>query len=145
MNKWGKLAVYGNDFTANMSLKDAGDYSLDMTNSISVNLSKNLALKVSLQGLFEHEPALEDVDVVTQVQLRDPDDIPGSGDEFFETVESGGARVVVDSGDIRRDQLDTVLRTSHFLTNFNGEEFEDHTWDHPQDPEAAPPPGSGSP
>jgi putative salt-induced outer membrane protein YdiY len=112
MNKWGKLAVYENDFTANMSLKDADDYSLNMTNSISVDLSSHLALKVSLQGLFENEPALEDVDVVARIQLRDPDDIPGSGDEFFETVETGGSELVVRSEDIRRDQVDMVFRTS---------------------------------
>jgi len=112
MNKWGKLAVYENDFTANMSLKDAGDYSLDMTNSISIDVSSHLALKVSLQGLFANEPALEDVDVVARVELVDPDATPGSGDEFFQTVQSGGAVIVVDSGDIRRNQLDTVFRTS---------------------------------
>jgi hypothetical protein len=88
-----------------------------MTNSISVNLSEHLALRVSLQGLFENEPALEDVDVVARVELVDPDGTPGSGDEFFQTVASGGAKIVVDSGDIRRDQLDTVFKTS-LVINF---------------------------
>ena len=112
MSKWGKLVVYENDFKANMSLKDSADYSLDMKNSISVNVSSHLALKVSLQGLFENEPALEDVDVVARVEVVDPDGSPGSGDEFFQTVESGGERFVTGSGDIRKAQFDKVFKTS---------------------------------
>jgi hypothetical protein len=112
MNKWGKLVVYENGFTANMSLKDAGDYSLGMTNSISVIVARHLSLKVSLQGLFENEPALEDADVIARIELIDPDGVPGSGDEFFRTVESGGFALVVGSGDVRKDQIDTIFKTS---------------------------------
>jgi len=112
MDRWGKLVVYENDFTANMSLKDTGDYSLGMTNSVSVKVSSHLALKVSLQGLFENEPALEDVDVVARVELVDPDGVPASGDEFFRTVESGGFALLVDTGDVRKDQIDTIFKTS---------------------------------
>jgi hypothetical protein len=111
-DKWGKLLVYKNKFKANMSLKDAGDYSLDMTNSFSVEISNHLSLKVSLQGLFEHEPALEDVDIITRAQLIDPDLIPGNGDEFFETVASGGTELTTGSDDIRKAQFDAIFKTS---------------------------------
>ncbi len=113
MNKWGKLAVYKNRFKANVSLKDLGDYSLDMKNSISVNISNHLALKVSLQGLFESQPALEDVDIFAQVELVDPTPLdPGSGDEFFRTVESGGSRLLIGTGETRKEQIDSIFKTS---------------------------------
>ena len=113
MNKWGKLAVYKNRFKANVSLKDLGDYSLDMTNSISVNISNHLALKVSLQGLFESQPALEDVDIVAQVELVDPTPLdPGNGDEFFRTLESGGSRLLIGTGETRKEQIDSIFKTS---------------------------------
>ncbi len=113
MSKWGKLVVYKNKFKANVSLKDIADYSLDMTNSISVDISNHLALKVSLQGLFESQPALEDVDIVAQVELVDPTPLdPGNGDEFFQTVESGGSRLLIGTGETRKEQIDSIFKTS---------------------------------
>lgn len=112
MNKWGKVVVYENSFRSNMSLKDTGDFSLSMTNSISVDLSSHLALKISLRGLFESEPALEDVDVVARVILVDPDGTPGNGDEFFETVVSGGSELVLGTGTAQKDEIDTIFKTS---------------------------------
>lgn len=112
LNNWGKIAVYENDFTANMNLADSGDYSLNMINSVSVSLSTHLSLKVSLQGLYNAEPALEDVDQVARVLLLDPDGIEGTGDELFETVESGGAEIVLGEESIRKNELDTVFKTS---------------------------------
>jgi hypothetical protein len=112
LNKLGKVAVYENDFTANMSQKDTSDYSLNMVNSVGVNLSDHLAMKVSLQWLYENEPALEDVDVVAYVELVDPDGIPASGDEFFRTVSTGGFELTLGEEDIRKKDLDTIFRTS---------------------------------
>jgi hypothetical protein len=112
MNKFGKATEYKNDFKANISTKDSADYSLSMTNSVGVNLSHQLSLKVSLQWLFENEPALEDVDIIALVDLIDPDGIPGNGDEFFETVASGGTQIEAGGGDIRKDELDTVFSTA---------------------------------
>jgi hypothetical protein len=113
----GKATVYKNDFVSNVSLLDSSDYSLDMTNSLSVSLSEHLKLKVSLQWLFAGEPALEEVDLKAFVVLIDPDGVPGSGDEFFRTVESGGAEVDIGDTDIRKEQLDTIFRTS-LVINF---------------------------
>jgi hypothetical protein len=80
-------------------------------------LSKHLALKVSLQLLYEAEPALEEVDLVAFVTLIDPDGIPGNGDEFFQTVPSGGTEIVFGDTDIRKDELDSIFRTS-LVINF---------------------------
>jgi putative salt-induced outer membrane protein YdiY len=116
LNKLGKVAVYQNDFTANVSVEETSDYSLDMTNSVSVDLSKRLAMKVGLQWLYEAEPALEDVDLIAPVNLIDPDGTPGSGDEFFETVSSGGTEIVIGEESIEKDELDTIFRASLVIT-----------------------------
>ena len=117
LNKFGKVTTYENDFTANVNVTDASDYSLDMTNSIAVAMSDRLALKFSLQFLYNNEPALEDVDVIARAVLRDPDGIPGSGDEFFETVTEGGAKIELGEDQIRKKPLDTVVSTS-LVINF---------------------------
>jgi len=112
LNDWGKVTTYENDFTFNMSIKDPTDYWLDMTNAISVHVSEHLSLKVSLQWLYNNEPGLEDVDAVARVDLVDPDGIPGSGDELFVTVDSGGTVVELGTEQVRRDRLDQIFRTT---------------------------------
>ena len=87
-DKWGKMAIYENDFTLN----------------------------VNLQLTYAGEPALEEVDVVARAILIDPDGIPGTGDEYFETVQSGGVEIVVGEDTLRRDNLDTTFRTSLQIT-----------------------------
>ena len=52
------------------------------------------------------------MDVVARVQLVDPDGIPASGDEFFETVESGGSQLIIGSGDTRKEKIDEIFKTS---------------------------------
>jgi hypothetical protein len=98
--------------TGNLNVEDTSDYSLDSTGSVAVNISERLSLAVSLQFLFNSEPALEDVDVVARIEIVDPDGVSGSGDEFFRTVESGGAEFEVGEDRVRRESLDTVIRTS---------------------------------
>ena len=44
------------------------------------------------------------------------DGIPGNGDEFFETVSTGGGELVVGEVSIRKDELDTIFRTSLVIT-----------------------------
>jgi putative salt-induced outer membrane protein YdiY len=117
LNKFGEVTVYTSVFTANISMEDTSDYSLDMTNAIAVNMSHHLALKVGLQWLFENEPALEDVDIIALTLLVDPDGIPGNGDEYFETVESGGFEITVGEEDLRKEQLDTIF-TASLVINF---------------------------
>jgi hypothetical protein len=72
-----------------------------------------LSLKASIQWLFENEPALDTgLDVVAFADVVNPDGIPGSGDEFFRTRSSGGNKIVLGTGDARKDKLDTIFRTA---------------------------------
>ena len=88
INRFGGGTVYENDFTTNINMTNTSDYSLNMVNALGVSMSNHLSLRISLQLLFENEPALEDVDIIARAELVDPDGIPGTGDEFFETVTS---------------------------------------------------------
>jgi len=115
-DKWGASTTYDNDFTFNVSLQDIRDYNIDLTQGVSVSMGKRLSLKVSLQWLYASEPALEEVDVIARVQLFDPDGIPGNGDEFFETLESGGSELTVGEDSLRKKELDTTFRTSLLIT-----------------------------
>ena len=103
-------------FTGNLNLEDRSDYSIDSAGSVSVAMNNRLSLKASLQFLFNSEPALEDVDVFARIETVDPDGVPGSGDEFFITVSEGGSEVMIGEDRARKDQLDTVLRTSLVIT-----------------------------
>ncbi len=103
--------------TSNFNLVDATDFSINTTQALTVAMNNRLALKVSLQLLFENEPALAtDLDVIAFVELINPDGIPSSGDERYRTVTSGGTQIVVGSADARRDKLDTIVRTSLVIT-----------------------------
>jgi hypothetical protein len=75
-------------------------------------MTERLSLRVSLHWLYNNLPALEDIDLVARVEVVDPDGIPGNGDEYFETVESGG--FPIDAGSVleRKEKLDTVFTTS---------------------------------
>ena len=42
---------------------DTADLRVNMTNWVSLNMSTHLALKVSLQWLYDHQPALKEVDL----------------------------------------------------------------------------------
>ena len=78
--------------------------------------ASRVSLKVSLQWLYENEPALESgLDVIALVELINPDGIAGSGDEFFRTVSSGGSKLVLGSADARKDKLDTIFKTAIVL------------------------------
>jgi hypothetical protein len=116
MDKWGASTQYDCDFTFNVSVADASDYNADLMQGLSVNMSNHLALKVSLQLLYAGEPALEEVDVIVRVLFRDPDGIPNNGDEVYQTVSSGGTEITIGDDNIRKEQLDTIFRTSLQIT-----------------------------
>lgn len=49
---------------------DPSDYSIDTTSALTVSVVSPVSLKVSLQWLYEHEPALEsDLDVIAFVEV----------------------------------------------------------------------------
>lgn len=86
----------GNNWTANISLSDPSDWNFDTTSSLAVAINRHLALKVSLQWLFNGRPALEDFDVVAL--------LPEGVEVNFGDVE------------LRKEKLDTVLTTSIVLS-----------------------------
>ena len=115
-DKWGPNTTFDNDFTYNISFRDVSDWNADLTVALSVMMSSHLALKVSLQLLYANEPALEEVDLIVRAELIDPDGIPGNGDEFFQTVESGGNEITIGEDVLRREELDSTFRTSLAIT-----------------------------
>lgn len=104
--------VVENELTANVNLTDAADHSLNTVAALSVGMSSHLALRVSLQLLYESNPALEHVAVIVRARVVDPDGVAGTGDELFETLAEGGAAIRVGSGEVRKDRLDTIVRTA---------------------------------
>lgn len=107
------VTTFDSDLGMNASFTDRADYSISTLNALTVTITERLALKVSAQLLYENEPALEsDLDVVAYVELLNPDGIPGTGDERFRTVSSGGTKFVIDSSLARREKLDTVIKTA---------------------------------
>jgi len=108
-----KSTTFDSTFVSNTSLADTADTSINTTNGISVAMNSHLSLKASLQWLFENEPALDTgLDVVAFADVVNPDGIAGSRDEFFRTRSSGGAKIVLGTGDARKDKLDTIFRTA---------------------------------
>lgn len=93
LNGWGKNTIYENDWTFNVNLSDPDDWNSSMTNSVAVSINSRLALKVSLQWLYNNFPALEEID------LFDPDG------ELVGSVRA------------RKEKLDTIFNTS-LVINF---------------------------
>ena len=105
--------TFDNTIAANVNLSDSTDYSINASSALKVSVVSHVSLKVSLQWLYEHEPALEsDLDLVAFVEVINPDGIPGSGDERFRTLASGGTKLIVGTRDARKDKLDTLFRTA---------------------------------
>ena len=113
----GDAVELDNEAALNVNLLSMSDYSLSLTSAVGVAMSEHLSLRVSVQHLYEHMPALEDAGIVARVLLIDPDGVPGSGDELFETVETGGAGLDFGTGRIRKRGLDVVFRTA-LVINF---------------------------
>lgn len=111
-NRWGKIVVFHNEWTFNVNLTEISDYSSEVTSSIRVPMTKRLSLKVSLHWLYNSIPALEEIDLVARAIVVDPDGIPGNGDEYFETVDSGGFPIDLGTAVKQREKLDTVFTTS---------------------------------
>ena len=113
MERFSTGATFDNRFEANMNLSDSSDSSINTTSALTVSIVSHLSLKVSLQWLYENEPALEsDLDVIAFVEVINPDGISGSGDERFRTLSSGGSTIVIGSASARKDKLDTIFKTA---------------------------------
>ena len=82
--------TFDHKFATNVNLSDPSDYSIDTTSALTVAMASHVSLKVSLQWLYENEPALEsDLDVIALVELINPDGIPGSGTARSRTAIGG--------------------------------------------------------
>ena len=57
MNKFGANTTYENILVLDANLEEGSRWRGDMLNSVSVNMSSHLALKVSLRWHYENEPA----------------------------------------------------------------------------------------
>jgi post-segregation antitoxin (ccd killing protein) len=111
--RFNENTTFDSDLAFNVNLSDASDYSINTTNALSVAINKRVSLKASVQWLFENEPALEtDLDVIAYVEVVNPDGVPGTGDERFRTLSSGGSKLVLGSSDARKGRADTVVRTA---------------------------------
>jgi hypothetical protein len=119
LNQWGKNVTYNNTWTINASLQDSQDYNFDMVNGISVAMTERVALKVSLQWLFNNEPPLNTVDL--DCANPDPNDPRQTVPCNLICVDDTGAIVACtdpgstqlnDETDIRKDQSDVIFNTS---------------------------------
>ena len=63
-HRLGATTTYGNELVLNENLSDTSDLRGDMTNSVAVSMSRRLALKVSLQSIYDHQPAFREIDLL---------------------------------------------------------------------------------
>jgi putative salt-induced outer membrane protein YdiY len=100
------VTTFDSDFGSNVSFADVSDYSINTLNALSVAMNSRLALKVSLQWLFENEPALEpDLDVVARVEVVNPDGVPGHGRRTLSHARVG--RYEAPAGKVERPERQT--------------------------------------
>lgn len=94
LHQFGASTTYTNVLVVDDSLEETSDWRADMTNSVAVAMSKRLALKASLQWLYDNQPSF------VGVGLLDGLGVPT------------GSTVLVEL-----DELDTVFTTS-LVINF---------------------------
>jgi putative salt-induced outer membrane protein YdiY len=61
LHKFGATTEYTNDLVVDENLDETDDWRANMINSVSVVLNKRLALKVSLQFLYDNQPSFEEL------------------------------------------------------------------------------------
>ena len=86
--KFGESGVYEHLTIVDENLKETKDLRVDMTNSVAVAMTARLALKVSLQFLYDNRPAFEEI-------------------ALFDTTGTQTGTVLNEL-----DRLDTILKTS---------------------------------
>lgn len=97
MKKMGASTTYTNDTILDENSNETQDFRANMINAVSVQMTTHLALKVSLQCLYDNRPAMRSLD------LYDMD--PGNGGTIQDTVT------------VELDELDTVF-TRSLVINF---------------------------
>lgn len=95
--KLGKNASYDNDFVFDYDLENSDNWYGNMINSLTVSISKSLALKASLQWIYFNDPAYEMINVWD----ADPG-IPGSA--------------IIGEVPYQLESLDSIFTTSLVVT-----------------------------
>lgn len=98
LNKLGANTTYTNALTLDANLQETSDWRADMTNAVSVSMSEHLALKVSLQWLYDHDPALESI-------------------PLFDLPPGDPAAVQLGTVAVPLDELDTIF-TASLVVNY---------------------------
>ena len=96
--KWSENGSYGNDTIVDENLDDTDDLRVNMTNWVAVNMSTHLALKVSLQWLYDHQPALVSGNAVDEAG------------NFVDVPPLDG--IVPDQVPVEADNLDSIFTTA---------------------------------
>lgn len=92
LNAWGKVTTFTNDWNINANISELSDWTSDMTSAITVTMTEKIALRVSLQWLYNNQPALEEIDVIF--------------------IGPEGTEATIGTTTIRKKELDTVFSTS---------------------------------
>lgn len=100
-HKFGENTEYVNTLVVDENLDETDDYRADMVNSLSVAMNKRLALKISLQILYDNVPAFDNYPLVDTA--GNPVIDPGTGDQVHVAREL--------------DEIDTIF-TAAVVVNF---------------------------
>jgi putative salt-induced outer membrane protein YdiY len=92
LNQWGKVTIYENELNLDFNVDESSDWRGAMVNSLTVAMSKTLALKVGLTWIYQNEPAYAQIPLV------------GPGVPADTTVP------------VQLDELDTIFTTSLVVT-----------------------------
>jgi putative salt-induced outer membrane protein YdiY len=98
LNKIGENTTYENLLGIDANLEETSDYRIDMINSVAVAINAHLALKLSLQWLYDNEPAFKSIDLFD----IDPN-LPGA--------------ILIGQAPYELDSLDTLF-TASLVVNF---------------------------
>jgi len=95
--KLGSNTLYSNDLVIDENLSDTKDLRANMTNAVAVAINKKLALRVSLQWLYDNQPSFKTIDLFSA--------LPPTASNNVGTVT------------FQLDKLDTIFTTS-LVVNF---------------------------
>jgi putative salt-induced outer membrane protein YdiY len=62
--KLGANTTFGNELVLDENLNDTSDLRGNLTNSVAASMSRRLALKLTLQALYDHQPAFREIDLL---------------------------------------------------------------------------------
>lgn len=87
------VGTFGNDTIIDENLNETEDWRVNMTNWVGLNISSHLALKVSLQWLYDNLPSLKEVDL-------------------FPASDPGGTGTPIGTVLVELEELDTIFTTA---------------------------------